>query len=209
MAEAVAYNLKKAGIDADIAGDGEEGLDMAVQPIYDCVVLDIMLPKLSGLDVLRTLRKRNIKTPVIMLSALSEVDDKITGLDLGADDYLAKPFKTAELVARINAVVRRPRNLQSKIIKYKTLQYDTSSCTLNGLELTARESAILELFLAAPEKIIAKQHILAKVWGGGSYASENSLEVYVSHLRKKLKSVGGDVQIKTIKNLGYKLCFAS
>ena len=108
LADAVKYNLEKQGIDVDHAADGEEGLDMAVSGIYDCMILDIMLPKLSGIEILERVRKKGISTPVIMLSALSEVEDKVRGLNSGADDYLAKPFKTAELVARINALLRRP-----------------------------------------------------------------------------------------------------
>jgi DNA-binding response OmpR family regulator len=112
LAEAVKHNLEKNKIDVDLAFDGEEGMNMAMLDIYDLVILDVMLPKFSGLDILKRMREKKVDTPVIILSALSEVEDKVNGLNLGADDYLAKPFKTAELLARINAVVRRPIKIQ-------------------------------------------------------------------------------------------------
>ena len=125
LAEAVKHNLEKQEIKTDIAFDGEEGLNMAVASIYDCIILDIMLPKLSGLEILERIREKGINTPVIMLSALSEVEDKVRGLNMGADDYLAKPFKTAELVARIMALTRRPQDLQQETISFLELTYNT------------------------------------------------------------------------------------
>ena len=132
LADAVKHNLEKQDIDVDHAADGEEGLNKAVSGIYDCIVLDIMLPKLSGIEILERVRERGIVTPVIMLSALSEVEDKVRGLNSGADDYLAKPFKTAELVARINALLRRPAIVKDKTIKFGDLVFDEDQKTLNG-----------------------------------------------------------------------------
>ena len=122
LAEAVIHLLKKEKIDVDWAEDGASGLELALKPNYDVIVLDIMLPKLSGLEILETIRGRGVKTPVIMLSALNEVEDKIKGLETGADDYLAKPFKTAELIARINALVRRPPLVDAKVLSYEDLR---------------------------------------------------------------------------------------
>ncbi len=143
LAEAVKHNLEKQEIKTDIAFDGEEGLNMAVASIYDCIILDIMLPKLSGLEILERIREKGINTPVIMLSALSEVEDKVRGLNMGADDYLAKPFKTAELVARIMALTRRPQDLQQETISFLDLTYNTDEKSLNGEKMTGKEADIL------------------------------------------------------------------
>ena len=206
LAEAVIHLLKKEKINVDWAADGEEGLELALKPNYDVIVLDIMLPKLSGLDILQTVRGRGIKTPIIMLSALNEVEDKIKGLDYGADDYLAKPFKTAELIARLRALVRRPALAEVEKLKYEDLKLDLTNRTLNGTELTDKEAGIMEMLMRTPGSAITKEQILAHVWGLDSEFEENYVEVYVSYLRKKLKSLKSKAQIKTIRNLGYKLC---
>ena len=206
LAEAVIHLLKKEKIAVDYAEDGEEGLKLALKPNYDCIVLDIMLPKLSGLEILKTIRTRGVKTPVIMLSALGEVEDKVKGLELGADDYLAKPFKTAELIARINAVCRRPVLNEQKTLVYEDLNFDVTNRTLNSLTLTDKEAEILTMLMKAPEQTITKTQILAHVWGADSEFDENYVEVYMSYLRKKLKEVKSKTSIKTIRGLGYKIC---
>lgn len=205
LAEAVIHLLKKEKIAVDHAADGEEGLELALKPNYDCIVLDIMLPKVSGLTILETIRGRGVKTPVIMLSALNEVEDKVKGLTLGADDYLAKPFKTAELVARINAVCRRPALVEQEMMSFHDLSYDPANRTLNNVALTDKEAEIMKMFLVNPKLTVTKQQILAHVWGADSEHDENYVEVYMSYLRKKLKEIGSKVQIKTIRGLGYKL----
>lgn len=206
LAEAVIHLLKKNKIAVDWVANGEEGLELALKPNYDAIVLDIMLPKMSGLEILTTIRMRGIKTPVIMLSALNEVDDKIKGLDKGADDYLAKPFKTAELIARLNALMRRPALVDTKTLRYDDLEYDPANRTINSMELTDKESEILEMLIKTPGKAIAKEQILVHVWGNEAEFEENYVEVYVSYLRKKLKNISSHVKIKTIRGLGYKLC---
>ena len=207
LAEAVTHILSKNKIKVDHAADGEEGLELALKPNYDCIVLDIMLPKLSGIEILKTVRARGVKTPIIMLSALSEVEDKVKGLENGADDYLAKPFKTAELIARINAVCRRPALDAREEIKFHDLKYDATNRTLNGVALTDKEAEILAMLLKTPEIAITKQQILAHVWGADAGFEENYVEVYISYLRKKIKELDLNVTIKTIRNLGYKICF--
>ena len=207
LAEAVTHILSKNKIKVDHAADGEEGLELALKPNYDCIVLDIMLPKLSGIEILKTVRARGVKTPIIMLSALSEVEDKVKGLENGADDYLAKPFKTAELIARINAVCRRPALDAREEIKFHDLKYDATNRTLNGVALTDKEAEILAMLLKTPETAITKQQILAHVWGADAGFEENYVEVYISYLRKKIKELDLNVAIKTIRNLGYKICF--
>ena len=207
LAEAVIHLLKKEKIAVDWVADGEEGLDLALKPNYDAIVLDIMLPKLSGLEILKIMRERGIKTPVIMLSALNEVEDKINGLEMGADDYLAKPFKTAELIARLNALVRRPPLMDAKVLNFEDLKFDLTNRTLNGVELTDKEAGIFEMLIKTPGSAVTKEQILAHVWGNESEFEENYVEVYVSYLRKKLKSLKSCAEIKTIRNLGYKLVY--
>lgn len=206
LADAVVHLLNKAEIDVDWVANGEDGLKLALKPVYDAIVLDIMLPKLSGLEILETIRKKDVNTPVIMLSALSQVEDKIKGLECGADDYLSKPFKTAELIARLKAITRRPPDLKTKTLKYEDLEYNTVERVLNGLNLTEKEAGILEILMENPEKVQKKEHILARVWGQEADRDDNYVEVYVSYLRKKLKDLGSKAEIKTIRSLGYKLC---
>jgi two-component system, OmpR family, response regulator ArlR len=209
LAEAVIHLLKKEKINVDWANDGDEGLKLALTPNYDVIVLDIMLPSISGLEILQTIREQGIKTPVIMLSALNDVDDKIKGLNYGADDYLAKPFKTAELIARLRALCRRPILQEEKTLKYGDLEFNLTNRTLNGIELTDKEAEIFEMLIRNPKVAIPKKQFLAHVWGLDSDFDENYVEVYMSYLRKKLKSLKSCVKIKTIRNLGYKLCSES
>ncbi|MBQ3445566.1 response regulator transcription factor [Candidatus Saccharibacteria bacterium] len=207
LAEAVIHLLKKNKIMVDYAADGEEGLELALKPNYDCVVLDIMLPHMSGLEILEAMRRHNVTTPVIMLSALNEVEDKVKGLELGADDYLAKPFKTAELIARINAVTRRPQLKEQKMLEFGDLKYDKTNRTLNDIAITDKEAAIFGMLIENPNLTVTKQQILAHVWGADAEFDDNYVEVYISYLRKKIKELGSKVSIKTIRGLGYKICF--
>ena len=205
LAKAVKHNLEKQGISVDLAYDGAEGLDLAVKDIYDCVVLDIMLPKLSGTDILQRMREKNVQTPVIMLSALSEVETKVGHLERGADDYLAKPFKTAELAARIRALARCPKTVDLAELAYGDLVLDKTNATLNGTQLTAKETEMITEFLKNPEKLINKEYLLAKIWGEEGLGDDNYVETYISRLRKVLKSVHSRTKIVTIRSLGYKL----
>ena len=205
LADAVIHVLDKNGICVDWAEDGEKGLELALKPFYDCIVLDVMLPKLSGFDILKRVRERNIKTPIIMLSAMSQAEDKIRGLNYGADDYLAKPFKTAELVARLRALVRRPTLQDEQLLCFGDLYYDLKNRTLNDLPLTEKEALLLETLLRNPDRAQNKDYLLSYIWGSDNYGAENYVEVYISYLRKKLRKLNSSVEIKTIRNLGYKL----
>lgn len=205
LAEAVKHNLEKQGITVDHVNNGEDGLEKALDEIYDCVVLDIMLPKLSGTDILKRMREKQIQTPVIMLSALSEVETKISNLEHGADDYLAKPFKTAELIARIKALVRRPKNINITTVSYSDLILDKTNATLNGEQLTAKEVEILSEFIKSPELLINKEHLLTKVWGEDGFGEDNYIESYISRIRKILKKINSKTSIITMRGLGYKL----
>lgn len=205
LADAVIHLLKKANIDVDWASDGEAGLKLAMKPNYDAIVLDIMLPKITGFEILKAVRAKNIKTPIIILSALSRVEDKIRGLEAGADDYLAKPFKTSELIARLNAITRRPPLQEEQKMSYENLTFDINNRTLNNIALTEKEAKILEILMKTPNQIQTKEHILAYVWGNNCEDEDNYVEVYISYLRKKIKSIDTKAKIKTVRNLGYKL----
>ena len=205
LAEAVKHNLEKQGFTVDLTNNGEDGLENALSDIYDCVVLDIMLPKLSGTDILKRMREKKVQTPVIMLSALSEVETKISHLDHGADDYLAKPFKTAELVARIKALIRRPKNIDISDITYSDLVLDKTNAILNGEQLTAKEVEIITEFMKSPDTLISKEHLLAKIWGEDGLGEDNYIESYISRIRKLLKKIHSKARIVTIRGLGYKL----
>ncbi len=205
LADAVIHVLDKNGIAVEWAADGEEGLELALKPIYDAIVLDVMLPKMSGFDILRRVREKGIKTPIIMLSAMSQAEDKIRGLDYGADDYLAKPFKTAELVARLRALVRRPVLQDEKLLCFGDLYYDLENRTLNDVPLTEKEALMMETLLRNPDRAQNKDYLLHHIWGSENFGDGNYVEVYVSYLRKKLAKLKSSVEIKTIRNLGYKL----
>ncbi len=205
LASAVEYLLKKEHIAVDWITDGEEGLAAALKGGYDCLVLDIMLPHISGLDILKTVRQRGLATPIIMLSALSEVEDKVRALELGADDYLAKPFKTAELIARIKAITRRPPLQVDEVLHYADLEYNFKDRSLNGIILTGKEADLFEPLIRNPDKIQHKEQLLARAWGNEANSSDNYVEVYMSYLRKKLEQLHSKAEIKTVRNLGYKL----
>lgn len=205
LADAVAHLLKKSSIEVDWVSDGEKGLELALKPTYDAIVLDVMLPKLSGLEILDIIRKKEINTPVIILSALSEVEDKIRGLEKGADDYLSKPFKTSELIARLHAITRRPPLKTEKFYTFSDLKYDPENRLLNNVPLTEKEAGIFELLIKTPNQIHTKENILSYVWGNTHSSEENYVEVYISYLRRKLSELNSKAKIKTVRNLGYKL----
>ncbi len=205
LASAVIYLLKKERIAVDWTADGEEGLEMALRGGYDCLVLDIMLPGISGVEILSSVRGRGLATPIIMLSALSEVEDKVKALETGADDYLAKPFKTTELIARIKAVTRRPPLQVDEVLKFGDLEYDLGNRSLNGVVLTGKEADLFEPLIRNPGKIQHKEQLLARAWGNEAASSDNYVEVYMSYLRKKLEQLNSKAAIKTVRNLGYKL----
>ena len=183
LSEALGAILEKNNYIVDRVFDGEDGLDYILSDIYDIVILDIMIPKMNGLDVLRNARKEGISTPVILLTAKGEVSDKITGLDCGADDYLAKPFYTEELLARIRALGRRKGEVSAdNLLHFGDISLDMSSLELKGADksvtLTAKESGLLELFMNRSNMITSKDEIINKLWGYESDAEHNNVEVY-------------------------------
>lgn len=210
MAEAVEHVLEKNNYTVDLAFDGENGLYSALSGIYDVIILDVMLPKLDGISVLKKLRIENIKTPIIMLTARGELNDKIIGLDNGADDYLPKPFQTDELLARLRALTRRNKEINNNdILKYGDIELNPHSlmmfCNNRSFKLTLKESQTLELLLSKNEHIITKALIIEKIWGYDEDVEDNTIEVYISFLRKKLINLNSKVIIETIRGAGYKL----
>lgn len=208
LAEAIQYILKRNNYIVDLVFDGENGLDNSLTDIYDLIILDIMLPKIDGITILKEIRKNKIKAPVIMLTAKGEINDKILGLDSGADDYLTKPFETEELLARIRALARRNSEFnQHNILEYNDIKLNsetlTVSCKEKNIKLTIKESQILEILMKQQEKVVSKENIILKVWGYEGEVEDNQVEVYISLIRKKLKNLQANCIIETQRTKGY------
>ena len=201
--------LKQQNYSVDCAYNGEDGLDMALSGIYDLIILDVMMPKLDGFTVLKIIRQKKLDVPVLMLSAKSEMQDKIGGLNLGADDYLTKPFNTDELLARVRALLRRKEKFTGNILSYGDISLDRDTfelvCGSKKIMLGKKEYQILELLLLNSGKSIDKEKFIEKIWGYDTEAEYNTIEVYVSFLRKKLMVVGSKTEIKSIRGIGYTL----
>ncbi len=210
LAEALVQMLKKNNYTVDSVYNGEDGYDYAMSNIYDVIVLDLMLPKMDGITVMKNMRKYGNDTPVIMLTAKGEISDKVRGLDSGADDYLAKPFNTEELLARIRALGRRRGEIiPDKGMTFGDIELDPAnmrlSCGVKDINLTHKESELLEYLIANKNAVLSKDMIIEKLWGFESEAEANHVEVYISFLRKKLKYVGSQVSIVTVRGVGYSL----
>lgn len=209
LAEALAQILKNEGYEVDWTGDGDSGLDYALSGIYDVIVLDIMLPKKNGFEVVKSLRQNKIAVPVLMLTARDETADKVTGLDCGADDYMTKPFIADELLARIRALTRRQGEVILEELTFEDISLNLSAhslhCGFKSVHLPHKEFEILKLLLAASGAIVSKESLITKVWGYDSEAEDNNVEVYISFLRKKLFFVRSAVTIGTVRKAGYRL----
>ncbi len=210
LSEALTQLLIKNHYSVDAVLDGESGLDCALTGIYDLIVLDIMLPKINGLEILKELRANEISTPVILLTAKGETSDKVQGLDGGADDYLTKPFASEELLARIRALVRRKGEIiPDNVLTISDFRLNLDTYELEGdsgsVRLTLKEYEILKYFMYRPNRAVSKDDLIVKVWGFDSEAEYNNLEVYISFLRKKLLHVGTKATISTLRGIGYKM----
>lgn len=208
LSEALAYILKKNKYGVDTALDGVSGLEMAESGIYDIIILDRMLPGKDGISVLRELRKKGLKTPVLFLTAKDTVSDRVEGLDAGADDYLVKPFSTDELLARIRALGRR----QSELIQGDKMEVGSltlyplrseAQCANEMIKLTMKETQMLELFIRNKGQVITRDQILDRVWGLDSEVEMNNVEIYIYYLRKKLEPAKSCIRIETIRGIGY------
>ena len=191
----------------DSVYDGLSGLECVLSGLYDLVILDIMLPKLSGLDILKNAREQGVGVPIVLLTAKSQIDDKVSGLDLGADDYITTPFDVEELLARIRARTRRRKDSRQNAIFFGDLTLDKQtqklSCGKNSIKLGNKEFQLAEYLLSNAGQILTKDMMLAKIWGPWDTSEYNNVEVYVSFLRKKLKFLDSKIQIVTTKGVGY------
>ena len=209
LAEALAEIMKSQRYFVDVVHDGENAFDYAMSDIYDVIVLDVMIPKMDGFEVVRRLRANKNTTPVIMLTARDGSEDKIRGLDAGADDYLTKPFVPGDLLARVRAVSRRQGEVVLNELAFEDIKLDLSNYSLVGqtrsINLGPKEFEIMRLLMSSPNVIVPKEDILVKVWGTESDAEDNNVEVYISFLRKKLRHLNANVQIATVRKVGYRL----
>ena len=204
-----AHVLTKNGYTVLGVSNGEEALAALEQSYYDLIISDIMMPKMDGITLLKTIRREKISTPVLMLSAKSEIGDKVLGLNVGADDYLTKPFDSSELLARINAISRRKGEFMGDELVFDDLSLDKNAHELcsggNKIQLSAKEYQIIEMLLKDAGKTLPKEKFVEKIWGFDSEAEYNTIEVYVSFLRKKISAIGSTVTIKSLRGIGYKL----
>ena len=211
MAAALIAMLRQEKYDVDHVADGTSALTALESGVYDMAVLDVMMPEMNGFEVARQARSSGVKTPILMLTAKSQLDDKITGLDSGADDYLTKPFQTKELLARLRALGRRSASFQDGSLRFGDLSLNTSTATLTcettgqSVRLGEKELRILEYMLSNQGQIMTREQLAMKIWGFENEAEYNNVEVYMSFTRKKLVFVGSKVEIKAVRGLGYEL----
>ncbi len=212
IADVIASRLRKEQYVVDVFDDGEEGLDNALTNIYDLIILDVMLPKINGFDILKEIRQEGVNAKVIMLTAKSMLEDKLTGFNYGANDYLTKPFHIDELVARVNAQLRVDNHQKVEgYIEAGDLRLDIKTTTLicsttnETIEVVCKEFLLLEYLMRNANQVLSKEQIYDKVWGLDSEAESNNLEAYISFIRKKIRVIGSQVQIKAVRGLGYKL----
>ena len=210
LSEALQQILIKNKYTVDAVYNGDEGLDYALTGVYDVIILDIMLPKLNGIEILKMIRKRKISTPVILLTAKGSVEDRILGLDSGADDYLPKPFSPDELLARLRALTRRNGDfINENILEFSDIKLNLSTYDMevndNSITLTQKEFEILKYFMQRPKLVVSKDDLITKLWGFDSDIEHNNIEVYISFFRKKLAYVESNVKITTIRRVGYRL----
>ena len=211
MANALIEILRQEKYDVDHASDGISALDLIGSGIYDVIVLDVMMPGMNGFEVARRARRQGVKTPILMLTAKGELDDKVTGLDSGADDYLTKPFMTKELLARLRALCRRNVNSTDGTLSFGAITLDPNtamlSCTETGqnVRLGEKEFRIMEYMIASQGQILTREQLAVKIWGFESEAEYNNVEVYMTFTRKKLSFIGAKTAIKAVRGIGYEL----
>lgn len=211
MAQALCEILRLEKYEVDHFDNGTEGLSAIENGIYDIIILDVMLPGMNGYEIAKKARSKGIKTPILMLTAKAELDDKVTGLDSGADDYLTKPFMTKELLARLRALGRRVLDTDDGILSFGDISLDTNtltlSCTVNNqsVRLSEKEYRILEYLIANSGQILTREQLALKIWGYEDEAEYNNVEVYMTFTRKKLTFVGAKTEIKAVRGVGYEL----
>jgi len=208
ISAAVAHTLKQKHYEVDCAGDGNDGFMLAQKDIYDVIVLDIMLPGKNGMEILKELRHRKNTTPILLLTALDSINDRVSGLDLGADDYLVKPFSMAELMARVRALSRRiPSVYISEALYLGNMRLDADSLTLTideeQIKLTYREAQFLEMLMRKPSMVFTREQISDRIWGYENMVNDNNVEIYIHYLRKKISKAS--YRIATVRGIGYTL----
>lgn len=209
LADTLKDVLTKSGYTVDVADNGQDGYENAISGIYDIVILDLMIPKMNGYEVLSAVRAEGHSVPVLILSAKTELDDKVDGFALGADDYVTKPFEMRELLMRIQAIVRRRKGQEIVSLQLGDLRLNTTACELSNREsgqlmkIAGKEMQLLEFFLLNPNQVLEKEQIVTKIWGYDSNTEYNSVEVYVSFLRKKFKNLRVNVGIRSVRGIGY------
>ncbi len=209
LSNAIVAILKHNNYSVDAVYDGAAALDWAMTGNYDAILLDLMMPKMNGLDVLAKLRLNGIGTPVMILTAKSEVEDRIAGLDAGADDYLSKPFAMGEMLARVRAITRRKADFTPNVITAGNISLNRETfeltCGANNIRLVGKEYQMLEMLISSPNRLISVEQFMERIWGYDSETESSVVWVYISNLRKKLSSIGADVEIKAARNAGYYL----
>lgn len=209
LAQALAHILEENHYEVDAVNDGDTGLEWASSGIYDVIILDVMLPKMNGFEVVAELRRNNISTPVLLLTARDAVSDKITGLDSGADDYMTKPFSPAELMAHLRMLTRRQGEVVFEKLEFAdlSLQLDSLelSCGDKTIHLSVKEFSIAKILMTNPTQVASKELLIDRVWGADSTAEDNNVEAYISFLRKKLRFLQSRAKIETIRKVGYRL----
>ena len=209
LSNAIVAVLKHNYYSVDAVFNREDALDWALNDEYDLIILDVMMPKINGLDVLKGLRDKNIDVPVLILTAKGEIDDRVIGLDLGADDYMCKPFNIKEFLARVRAIIRRKQGVVSNNLEFNNMILNKENFELSyedkSIRLGNKEYQILEMLMINPNVIISTEKFMSKVWGYDSEAEINGVWVYISYLRKKLISINSPVEIKAFRGIGYKL----
>lgn len=209
VARFIRQGMTEAGYAVDVASDGAEGVGFARAGSYDLLVVDVMLPELNGIELLKELRRSGDKTPVILLTARDGLDDKISGLDAGADDYLVKPFAFPELLARARALLRRPPKRETRMLKFEDLEMDLGKHEVRRsnrrIELSPREFALLEVLLRHPRQVLTRLQIMEHAWDFESSSETNVIDVYIGYLRRKIDRGFGQQLIRTVRGVGYSL----
>lgn len=210
LADAISETLEKENFECKICVNGESGEEEALTAVYDLILLDVMLPEKDGFSILKTIRKEKIETPVIMLTAKSDIYDKLNGLENGADDYITKPFHMKELVVRVKVVIKRNNNMQdTNYLEFGDIILDLNvgklKCRNEEISINGKELQLLEMLMINQKQIVSKESLMNKIWGYNDDSEYNNVEVYISFLRRKLRLLHSKVTIKAIRGLGYKL----
>ncbi|MGI6755402.1 MAG: response regulator transcription factor [Atopobiaceae bacterium] len=209
LADAICHILEDEGFNAEATYDGKSGLTSALSGLYDAIILDVMLPGMNGLEVVHELRRQGNAVPVLMLTARTATSDKVEGLDAGADDYMTKPFEAPELLARLRALTRRTGDVILDTATFGDLKLDLNthdlSCNSKTIHLSGKEFEVMKMLMSANSRVVSKQDLLTRVWGMDAETSENSVEAYISFLRRKINHLHSKVMITTLRMLGYRL----